>query len=331
MPITPNPTNDIDVDFTRYLAQKRQKASPHMVNGVPDYSFGMDNRLRQQLSAVGSLRSAGRIMQATPTSVQEQVNSLGGTPVSLQDYPEIYETGIACSQDLGVGLPHMYVVDSEIRRAYTVAHDNHVPIVVLSSSLVEMLDETETAFVLGHELGHAHNAHGIYNTVGQLVTNPLAASMYQQSSSSGIYKGIVGFLSSLLQGRLRSLMTLWSRCADVTCDRAGLICCGSADAAEEVLLKISSDDTSASQRDSVDKYLARMKNEHANQTKYQKFLENSSHLSGRVEAARLFADCDVLHSWRPEMQTNGRIYQKAEVEEQCAELMGIFDQESLYA
>ena len=330
MPVTQNPTDNIDVDFARYLAQKRRKASPHMVNGVPDYSFGMDNRLRQQLSAIGALRSAGRIMQATPDSVEQQVHSMRGTPVSLQDYPEIYETGIACSRNLGVGLPQMYVVDSDIQRAYTVAHDNHVPIVVLSTSLVETLDETETAFVLGREFGHAHNAHGIYNTTGQLITNPLAASMYQQSSSSGIYKGIVGFLTSLLQGRLRFLMTLWGRCADVTCDRAGLICCGSTDAAEEALRKIGSDNLDSSQPGSVDDHLARIKNEQVRQAKQQQALDSSSYLSGRVEAVRLFADCEVLHSWRPEMQTNGRIYQKAEVEEQCAALMGVFDQEAAY-
>jgi Zn-dependent protease with chaperone function len=321
MTIIKNPTEDIDIDFSRYLALKQQKASPHMVDGVPDYSFGMDNRLRQQLASIGPIRSAGRILQSTPESVVEQVHSLGGIPVSPKDFPEIYETGIECSENLGVGLPHMYVVDSEVRRAYTVAHEDYVPVVVLTTSLVENLDKSETSFVLGHEFGHTHNNHGIYNTTGQIITNPLAGELYEQSSSSGIYKGIVSFLASLVQGNLKFLMTLWGECADITCDRAGLICCGSAESAQQAIHKINDGDHPDQVSDPTGQEI--LEDEELTSKPYTGRLSHKTHLSDRIEAVKLFSDCDVMHAWRPDMNRNGTRYEKAEVEHLCAEMMGV--------
>lgn len=317
-----NPTDNIDIDFSRYLALKRQTASPHIVDGVPDYSFSMDNRLRQQLSSIGSIRSAGRILQANPESVEEQVHALGGVAASPKEFPEIYDTGIECSEKLGVGLPYIYVVESEIRRAYTVAHEDQVPIVVLTTSLVEKLDESETAFVLGHEFGHTHNSHGIYNTTGQIITNPLAGALYKQSSSSGIYKGIVSFLSSLVQGHLKFLMTLWGECADITCDRAGLICCGSAESAKEALKKfdhnnLPDQDSNPNNKETLNE-IEPTPNSDTGRLHHQ-----NSHLSDRIEAVKLFSDCDVMHAWRPEMNLNGTRYKKAEVEQLCTDMMGV--------
>ena len=39
------------------------------------------------------------------------------------------------------------------------------PVIVLNSALIDLLDEEELRFVIGHELGHAMSGHAVYQTL----------------------------------------------------------------------------------------------------------------------------------------------------------------------
>ena len=45
------------------------------------------------------------------------------------------------------------------------------PIIVLTTGLVELLDEEEMRFVVGHEVGHALSGHAVYRTILLFLTN----------------------------------------------------------------------------------------------------------------------------------------------------------------
>ena len=60
-------------------------------------------------------------------------------------------------------LPELYVAADPVANAITIGMDK--PFIVVNSGLVDLLDEEELRFVLGHELGHALSGHAVYQTL----------------------------------------------------------------------------------------------------------------------------------------------------------------------
>ena len=60
-------------------------------------------------------------------------------------------------------LPEVFVVNDPYTNAMTIGLDK--PVIVLHSSLFDLLDEEEMRFVIAHELGHAQSGHAVYRTL----------------------------------------------------------------------------------------------------------------------------------------------------------------------
>jgi Zn-dependent protease with chaperone function len=114
---------------------------------------------------------------------------------------------VARTLDVGE-LPELYVASNPVPTAITIGMNK--PFIVVSSGMVDLLDDEELRFVLGHELGHAVSGHAVYQTLLQ--------RMIQLS----------GILNSVPIGGLgaRAIMAAlyeWSRKAELSADRAGLL------------------------------------------------------------------------------------------------------------
>ena len=105
-------------------------------------------------------------------------------------------------------LPEMYVVADPVPNAMTIGMNK--PFIVLNSGTVDLLDEEEMRFVIAHELGHAMSGHAVYQTMLQ--------RMIQLSGAlAAVPLGSLG---------LRAIMAAlheWSRKAELSADRAGLL------------------------------------------------------------------------------------------------------------
>ena len=64
-------------------------------------------------------------------------------------------------------VPELYVTASPVFTAMTIGLDK--PKIVVNSALVDLLDDDELRFVLGHELGHALSGHALYRTLLQYI------------------------------------------------------------------------------------------------------------------------------------------------------------------
>ncbi|MCF6376064.1 M48 family metallopeptidase [Nocardioides KLBMP 9356] len=125
-------------------------------------------------------------------------------------------------------LPEMYVQADPTLGAQTVGMDK--PVIVLSSGLVHHLDDDELRFVIGHELGHAISGHAVYRT---LLLRLL---------------GLGGLLNAVPGGALGIRMVTvglleWSRKAELSADRAGLLASQDPTAALRTHMKLASGGT----------------------------------------------------------------------------------------
>jgi Zn-dependent protease with chaperone function len=101
----------------------------------------------------------------------------------------------------------LYVTQSPTYNAAALGMDK--PFVIVHSELLRDFEEDEVRFVLGHEMGHVMSGHALYNTMLMLLLNLI----------NRVGGGIVGLAA------LPVLLALleWSRKAELSCDRAGLL------------------------------------------------------------------------------------------------------------
>ncbi|MDX6299277.1 MAG: hypothetical protein QOF53_491 [Nocardioidaceae bacterium] len=122
-------------------------------------------------------------------------------------------------------VPELYVSAHPVPQAVTIGMNK--AFVVITSGLVDLLDEEELRFVLGHELGHVLSGHAVYQTMLQRLMQ-----------LSGILNAIpIGGLG--VRAILAALME-WSRKAELSSDRAGLLATQDPATAFRVHMKLAS-------------------------------------------------------------------------------------------
>jgi Zn-dependent protease with chaperone function len=128
-------------------------------------------------------------------------------------------------QILGLEEPELYVMLDPVPNAYTYGHTR--PFVVLTSGLVDMLDDEECFFVIAHELGHIKADHVSYTIMARNISTLMGI----------IGQATLGLGALLSQGLVVALHD-WYRKAELTADRAGLLCVQDLDPCIRVFMKL---------------------------------------------------------------------------------------------
>ena len=121
--------------------------------------------------------------------------------------------------------PELYVTLDPTPNAWTFGHKK--PYIVLTSGLVELLGDEELLFTIGHELGHIKAGHVLYTILARNIANIIAA----------IGQATLGIGALLGQGLVVALHD-WYRKAELTADRAGLLCVQDLDPCIRVFMKL---------------------------------------------------------------------------------------------
>ncbi|PMB39611.1 peptidase M48 Ste24p [Fischerella thermalis CCMEE 5330] len=313
-----NPTAAVDLNFGHYLEVRDRQLSAHLVGGIPDYAFSLDQKLRQQLTAMGPVRTVAQALVSWSVPIFQQLLLMESIEVGPQQYPHIYALGEDCAHRLGIGVPQIFIQRGSESDAYTFATDDIAPIIVLSSEIVESFTPEELKFVIGHECGHIHNLHGVYNTVIEIMTNQLAEGVLKSVPTQGV-------LDLFVQGGLTIFFKRWSRYAEITCDRAGLICCGDVRTAELAFVKLIIGSGDSLKQINIDKYLQQMSKNPSPPMQMQELFQTHPLIPKRIKALRLFAECNVFHSWRPDAKTPD-VRSKQETDNLCEQALRIMPQ-----
>jgi Zn-dependent protease with chaperone function len=325
-----NPIAAMDLDFGAYLEARRQELAAHTAaGGVADYAFGLDHALRQRIAAIAPARHLVQMLGATAGPIQKHIHRIEMIAVGPRQFPEIHALGESCARRLGIGIPQIFIAPTQELAAYTFASDDIAPTVVLSAGLIDALEPKQLLFVIGHECGHIHNLHGAYNTAVQNLTNPLAKSILDKVAGLDVALELVTSVShirliaSAVTGALKMFFLNWSRSAEVTCDRTGLICCGSLETAERALASLATGGVASLRGINIDAYLDQLNQTRSSPLRLLELSRTHPLIPKRIEALRAFAGCDVLYGWRSDIARPPALQTKADIDSRCARILGI--------
>lgn len=138
-------------------------------------------------------------------------NTASNVRVTEKMFPRLYSCLTWGCKILEVDEPELYVTVDPVPNAYTYGHTK--PFIVLTSGLVDMLDHEERFFVIGHELGHIKAGHVLYTLMAQNIA-AIVTLLGQATLGIGALLG-KGLVYALYE---------WYRNAELTSDRAGLLC-----------------------------------------------------------------------------------------------------------
>jgi Zn-dependent protease with chaperone function len=191
--------------------RKRQlRTFPNLV--ARDFQHPHDMAATEALQAVPGLdKVIAKIMEYSLERVFYLENIASSVRVTPRMFGRLYRSlGWGC-QILDLEEPELYVTLDPVPNAYTYGHTR--PFVVLTSGLVDMLDDEECFFVIAHELGHIKATHVLYTIMAQNISTLMTI----------IGQATLGLGSLLGQGLVAALHD-WYRKAELTSDRAGLLC-----------------------------------------------------------------------------------------------------------
>ncbi|MFI9200398.1 M48 family metallopeptidase [Streptomyces sp. NPDC053048] len=105
-------------------------------------------------------------------------------------------------------VPAMYVTQDPQPSAMCIGLDE--PIIVVTTGLVELLDEEEMRAVIGHEVGHALSGHAVYRTILLFLTNVALKVAWIPLGNIAV----MAIVTALRE---------WFRKSELSADRAGLL------------------------------------------------------------------------------------------------------------
>jgi Zn-dependent protease with chaperone function len=152
-------------------------------------------------------------------------NTASNVRVTERQFPRLYRSlGWGC-KILNIEEPELYIAVDPVPNAFTYGHTR--PFITMTSGLVDMLDDEERFFVIGHELGHIKAGHVLYTVIARNIAEIIAL----------IGQATLGIGALLGQSLVVALLD-WYRKAELTADRAGLLCIQDLDPCIRTFMKL---------------------------------------------------------------------------------------------
>ncbi|MGW3959884.1 M48 family metallopeptidase [Amycolatopsis sp. NPDC005003] len=194
-----------DIEVSRHNAVRFPGISPRA------YEHPVDRGALATLRAVPGFAQVVKTVSGFYNERGERLMALASSiRVGPKQYPELDRLRHECAETLDLpSVPNLFVFQNAQIHAETVGMDE--PFIAISTGLVELMNVDSLRFVIGHEMGHVLSGHAVYRTIMvRLIRLQLAMSWTPVSAL-----GIRAIIAALRE---------WFRKAELSCDRAGLLC-----------------------------------------------------------------------------------------------------------
>jgi Zn-dependent protease with chaperone function len=263
------------LDFESFVARKKaQRAGGGTETTGHEYTYTFDRQSRV------AFENAKPVALAVEASVRlfKQVgkHQLLGHAVKVSDrqFPRIYRITKQASDTLQITMPQVFIVNQPTFNAGTLG-TNEDSFIMVHSALVDQYSDEELLTVIGHECGHIHNSHVAYLT-----------ALHYLTYMAGM------FLPWILQPALVALRT-WSRRAEITCDRAGMLVAKDQQAAERAITKLAVGSRKLYEEFNLDAFLEQHEEGSQGIGRYMEVFATHPWLPKRVLAMRVFGDSQL--------------------------------------
>lgn len=187
-----------------------------------DYEHPFDKKALEALEKTPGLKPAGSyITKHTIERIYTVQYTGSNIRVTKQNYPVIYEILEYACQILDVPqIPDFYLRWGYDINGFTTGAEK--PMIVLNSGVIDLCDDDEKLFIIGHECGHIKSMHMLYHMMAQVINTIIDAIPF----------------GSIAGAPLQYALYYWSRMSEFTADRAGLLCCQNKNAAIRAFMKM---------------------------------------------------------------------------------------------
>lgn len=193
---------------------------------VDDFRHPSDQRATDALRKIPGIdKLFAKVLEVGLERVYYVENVASNLRVTPRMFPRLHKNLTWACKILDVPEPEMYVTVDPVPNAFTYGHTK--PFVTMTSGLIDMLSDEELFFVVGHEVGHIKAGHVLYGTMARNIA-AVVALLGELTLGIGALLG-KGLVLALLE---------WYRCAELTSDRAALLCVQDLEPARDVFMKL---------------------------------------------------------------------------------------------
>jgi Zn-dependent protease with chaperone function len=263
------------LDFEGFVARKKAERAGGAEAAGHEYTYTFD---RQSRVAFENTKPVALAVEASVRLFKQMgKHQLLGHAVKVSDrqFPRIYSITKQACDTLQIPMPQVFVVNNPTFNAGTLG-TNEDSFIMVHSALVDQYTDEELLTVIGHECGHIHNKHVAYLT-----------ALHYLTYMAGM------FLPWILQPALVALRT-WSRRAEITCDRAGMLVARDQHAAERAITKLAVGSRKLYEEFNLDAFLEQHEEGNQGIGKYIEVFATHPWLPKRVLAMRVFAESQLF-------------------------------------
>jgi Zn-dependent protease with chaperone function len=208
-----------ELDFDGFVAQRKAGRAGGHEDGGHAYAYASDRQMRAGFEKVKPVELA--VAAAVRMFKQFGKSELLGhsVKVSERQFSRVHGLAVECAQTLGIVAPTVYIRNDPTLNAGTYG-TNDDSFIMVHSALVDHLSEDELRGVIGHECGHIHNNHVVYLTALHFLTQ------------------MAGVFVQWIVAPATMALRAWSRRAEITCDRAELLCTKNIEVSQRSLAKL---------------------------------------------------------------------------------------------
>lgn len=257
------------LDFQEWLADRQTIASAGEQGGEHAYAYVSD---RQTRAAFDRMRPVQIAVEAVVRSFKAVgKNQLLGTSVRVgpRQFPRVHGLVESSAKSLGIATPTVYITNNPVLNAGTYG-TNDDSFILIHSALVDHMTDEELTSVIGHECGHIHNSHVVYLT-----------TLYFLTHAAGI------FVRWIVSPALVALKA-WSRRAEITCDRASLLCVEKPEVSTRALTKLALGSRKLYDDLNLEAFLEQAEEIRTGPGRYNELFATHPWLPKRVLAMRIF-------------------------------------------
>jgi Zn-dependent protease with chaperone function len=262
------------LDFSRFIEERKRKRAGGQEGGGHAYAYVSDKNTRLAFDKMKPVELAVTAAVRFFKSVSR--NQLLGNAVRVgpDQFPRVHKLVIQSAETLGIKPPTLYITNNPYMNAMTFG-TNDDSFIIVHSALVDHFTDAELLNVIGHETGHIHNSHVVY----------LTALYYLRHMASIFLKWIVAPADLALSG--------WQRRAEITCDRAGLLCTKDLDAAMATIAKLALGSSKLYGEFNLDAFLNQYEEGKEGFGKLSELTASHPWLSKRMKALQIFAQSEL--------------------------------------